>query len=165
MWHVGSKTAPGNVANTRTAHCAVCRLFICDSQWGLCDSSECGASLRSELVVCLSLVPLSLSVFQCLRDTVFLLGPPCRARYSVIFLFCTAKFAVFLCIQKKVFCISVSHWQCIAMWVVCILQCHITNVTDKVQIAVIAVLLLARILEFLQKPPHFGVLLCKNYII
>ena len=91
------------------------------------------AQWACRLFICLSLVRLSLSVST--RSTMS------RALFSHLPVLHCKVCGIFY-VYKKVFCISVSHWQCIAMWVVCILQCHITNVTDKVQIAVIAVLLI-----------------------
>ena len=91
------------------------------------------AQWACRLFICLSLVRLSLSVST--RSTMS------RALFSHLPVLHCKVCGIFY-VYKKVFCISVSHWQCIAIWVVCILQCHITNVTDKVQIAVIAVLLI-----------------------
>ena len=85
------------------------------------------AQWACRLFICLSLVRLSLSVST--RSTMS------RALFSHLPVLHCKVCGIFY-VWKKVFCISVSHWQCIAMWVVCILQCHSTNVTDKVLVFV-----------------------------
>ena len=140
MWHVGSKTAPGNVA---IGHWPTHALLIV--QYAAClyaTLNEVFATRANAVRHCaVSLSSVHLFVFSAaLTQCLYSVHHVARVVQSFA-CFALQSLRYFLCIQKM-FCISVSHWQCIAMWVVCILQCHITNVTDKVQIAVIAVLLI-----------------------